>query len=930
MNPFGSDPVEAAVTRYRFSDVELDLVQGELRVHGRRVDIEPRPFRVLLELLAHANEVVTKDELFDRVWDGRDATDGSLTNAISKVRAALGPQHAQRILTISKTGYRLVGAVDVDREAARPSQFQLGDLVPTRPEYRLESLLGQTTRSAVYLCRHSKLGHLRVFKFSDNPAGLSALKREFTLFRVLTAELGQRREWVAIYGANFVQAPYHLESEYGGTTLAAWADAGALSGLPIERRLELFVRIADAVALAHGVGVLHKDLKPTNILLEVIDQDPKPRLTDFGSGRLVEPGRLAALGVTATGTTVSVDTNVDSRSATLMYAAPEILAGHAATVQADVYALGILLFQLAVADLQRPLVTGWQREVADELLQGDIAAATEGQVALRVSSAAALADRIRNLPYRRQAAEAAAAQARIEAQQAVLLHQVRARRPWVIATVVMLAVALAATAWLNTRERQARRDTDQALTQVRLINDFLLHDLLVSPDLSAAGGRSPVTLLELLRRASIAARHRFEGQAHMEAAVRRQLATTFRRLSSVTDADMEYLKAQELLRPLLPANHPQLLALQFERVALLVQMGQAAEARANLDAAEQAAGPALGEAPDELAVLAARAKTEVQVAEGQLLAARKSATRLIELVDSVSSQGLAERVDARRLLAHVLVMLQDEQAADQVLASLDHHPFNREPASSAAHHWVNMMKAAAHRDAGRHAQAEAILLDTIKRLERDQVPSHWHLGYARSERGHNFKAAGDLDRAAASYTEAIESFRAALGSDHQFVRITAINLANTELARGRPTEALAICRANEPWFRTHATKGYYGNLELTAAGALIKLGRSIEALSYLDRYPRPGPDDLPSGIGHWAWIGQAYRGVALRDSGRVREGQKLIDEARAILANAGKLPTGIELIDSALVRLGDSGSSSRASPGVVGRDRLQPRVATAR
>jgi eukaryotic-like serine/threonine-protein kinase len=126
--------------------------------------------------------------------------------------------------------------------------------------------------------------------------------------------------------------------------------------------------------------VLHLDLKPANALIA----DPQRPvagwqlcLTDFGSGRLLEPGRLLELGITQWGLKHTQAFDADS-GGTLLYLAPEVLRGQALTVQSDVYSLGVMLWQFAVADLRRPFSPGWEREVGDELLREDIAAATDG------------------------------------------------------------------------------------------------------------------------------------------------------------------------------------------------------------------------------------------------------------------------------------------------------------------------------------------------------------------------------------------------------------------------------------------------------------------------------------------------------------------------------------------------------------------------
>src|SRR5215210_1343003 len=90
---------------WRFADCELDELRRELRVQGRAVEIEAKPWEVLHQLLLHAGEVVTKDELLEAVWPGLTVVDGSLATAVSKLRKALGDDGV--VVTLPRVGYRL-------------------------------------------------------------------------------------------------------------------------------------------------------------------------------------------------------------------------------------------------------------------------------------------------------------------------------------------------------------------------------------------------------------------------------------------------------------------------------------------------------------------------------------------------------------------------------------------------------------------------------------------------------------------------------------------------------------------------------------------------------------------------------------------------------------------------------------------------------
>src|SRR5690606_14941671 len=104
-------------------------------------------------------------------------------------------------------------------------------------------------------------------------------------------------------------------------------------------------------------------------------------------------------------------------SGTLGYLAPELIEGRAASIQADIYALGVMLYQLAAGDLSRPLAPGWQRDIQDELLAQDIASMVDRAPERRPASAAEVAERLRTLEGR-HAERARAEQARRDADEA--------------------------------------------------------------------------------------------------------------------------------------------------------------------------------------------------------------------------------------------------------------------------------------------------------------------------------------------------------------------------------------------------------------------------------------------------------------------------------------------------------------------------------
>jgi serine/threonine protein kinase/DNA-binding winged helix-turn-helix (wHTH) protein len=449
---------------WRFAGCEFEELSLQLRVNGCPAELELKPLEVLLQLVLRAGEVVSKEVLLDSVWPGLNVVDGSLATAVSKLRKALGDENAEVIFTVPRVGYRLAVLVQTEQVAAASSpwreiEFDPGDTVPGRPQWRFSRRLDLSLNSEVWLAEHGKTHELRVFKFASNEGRLKGLKREVTVARFLRETLGERADFVRVLEWNLESPPYVIESEYGGLNLTEWAEQNkSLAQIPLPVRISIAGQICRAVAAAHDAGVLHKDLKPGNILVKSVpDGTWQVKVADFGSAALIDPARLEALGITNLGLTQTASAQSAFLTGTLMYLAPEVLSGQQAKATADVYSLGVVLYQMVAGDFRKPLAPGWEAGIEDPLLRDDIADAACGDPARRLKTAAELAGRLTNLDRRRaereQQAEATRRQQAAEKRRAAA----RARIPWILLAAVLVAVAGTALLWFRKKPISANR-----------------------------------------------------------------------------------------------------------------------------------------------------------------------------------------------------------------------------------------------------------------------------------------------------------------------------------------------------------------------------------------------------------------------------------------------------------------------------------------
>ena len=126
----------------RFADFEIDLARQEMRHTGAIVHVEPQVFDLLVHLIRNRDRIVSKDELFEAIWQGRIVSEATLSSRISAARRALGDSGNDQsfIRTLHKRGFRFVGDVERDSSAPAANAIETG-IAPEDPVHETAKLV---------------------------------------------------------------------------------------------------------------------------------------------------------------------------------------------------------------------------------------------------------------------------------------------------------------------------------------------------------------------------------------------------------------------------------------------------------------------------------------------------------------------------------------------------------------------------------------------------------------------------------------------------------------------------------------------------------------------------------------------------------------------------------------------------------------------
>src|SRR5262245_53118234 len=246
--------------------------------------------------------------------------------------------------------------LDTQPSAPGDDQSMLGRHVGP---YRIEREIGRGGMGTVYEARRAdgEFEHRVAIKLIKSGLDRDFVLRRFRNERQILAALDHPNIGRLLGGGTAPDgSPYFVMEYIEGQPLYQYADTERLK---ISDRLRLFIQICDAVQYAHDKLVIHRDIKPTNILVSI---SGTPKLLDFGIAKLLNPELVSE---TTPQTTLGV------RLMTIEYASPEQVQALPITFRSDVYSLGVILYELLTGHSPYRFRNLMPHEVARAIIEDD-------------------------------------------------------------------------------------------------------------------------------------------------------------------------------------------------------------------------------------------------------------------------------------------------------------------------------------------------------------------------------------------------------------------------------------------------------------------------------------------------------------------------------------------------------------------------------
>jgi eukaryotic-like serine/threonine-protein kinase len=778
----------------------------------------------------------------------------------------------------------------LDRGMARIAHGVLDGSVPILSSvgpYRLLSVLGHGGMGVVYLAERDDLGSRAAIKILRD-ASLSPARRErFTLEQRTLAQL-QHASIARLFDADVLEdgTPYFVMEYVEGQALTTYCGE---RGIDLDGRLRLFRSVCEAVQAAHRQAIVHRDLKPSNIL---VTADGAVKLLDFGIAKHLDA--------------VDVDphlTRTGLRIMTPAYAAPEQIRGGAVGTYTDVYALGVILYELLAGRLPHDLSNRTPAQAETVLLETEpqrpsqvrpvpdaMGAGRLGRSAWSDLDVLCLTAMHKDVQRRYRTVEALIRDIDhllrgepLEARPDALTYRLSkfARRNWKPLSVVILAVAalIALVIFYTVRLEHARDEALAEAARTQRIQRFVLN-LFTGGD-EAAGPADSLRVIALLERGA-----REASVLDAEPAVQAELFAT---LGGIYQHLGEYGKADTLLSRALDGRRSLFGTDAVETASSEIDLGLLRTEEARYDEAERLIRSGFetarrilpAEHPAVIAGLSALGKLfEDRGDHDEAIAVLDDVSLRLQVRDSSSielSETLSELANSHYYAGHLAV---SDSINRRVLAMNrrilgDHHPYigddlvnlgaiqfslgNYEEAEAlyrqahdifrdyygpdhveTASTGMSIGQAMAMQE--RYAEAEPLIRRGLAVRERVYGPNHPLVATALNQLATLHLQMGERDSAEAGFKRVIEIYRKAYGDRHYFIAVAMANLASVYMSAGQWSRAEPILReAVRRLLATQSPEDVNLAIDRIKLGrVLLRLGRYEEA----ERESRAGYDVL--------------------------------------------------------------------------------------
>jgi len=703
--------------------------------------------------------------------------------------------------------------------------------------------------------------------------------------------------------------PYLMVEYVDGEPMHEYCDRQQLS---LRERLELFVKVCEAVQFAHRNLVVHRDIKPANILIE---RKGTPKLLDFGIAKLLAPESLAH--------TLAV-TRLQERIMTPENAAPEQVLGRPITTATDIYTLGVLLYQLLTGRSPYRLMSFSQLQLERAICMDD--PVRPSQMAISKLSGETEVDRkrvaqkrghtpaklraelsgdldaivamaMRKEPERRYPSVQAFAEDVIRhlsrrpvtaRQGDWRYHAVKFARRNYVAVLAGLAVVIGLTAiagltlWENHRIALARDAAAQERDRAQQVSAFLV-DVFSQADPFRAQGHD-TTAKELLDRGAQKIVGNLSLQPEVRAELLESIGLAYRR-QGLTEPSIALLEqAVEIRRHQHPIDNRRLAAALANLATALSEAGRLPSAEACLVQALELLGGGGGSDALEKADILTQYGHLALNAESQPDKALKLFNEALDIATTAADFPALQRGDIVNGLATTALWQGNFQQAEryqrEALAlyqeTTTHDYPDRAVVMAALGYTLTKL--------GAYAEAERNLREALDIERRVFGPTDRRIAEIQSTFGAVYEHQGDLPRAIEAATEAASIWAQSRGKDNYLTGWYLEGLARLYLKAGNIEAAESNLRAA---MTIYAASLPARHLYIAAAhGELGEIDLRKGDLAAAETEMRASLDMTRALVGEESWRtarAQAGLGWVLISAGNFAEGETLLKAAQSIL-----------------------------------------------